>query len=509
MKNARKSPLFTFSKGFVSHGGRSIPSKPATRLSIPFLMKRSLFPAWQAWAALVLATAISGCAGTNPERAQTDLKVPGQWKGAGKGRQSQLNPAALPQWWSRFQDPVLNRVVAQALQTSPDIRTAVSRVAESRARRGIEVASLLPTVDGGVTARGERSDTRSGGTSSSENYGASIDMSWEIDLFGKQRQNIRAATADLAEAEENLYAAQVSLAAEVADTYITLRQSEAQLAVVERSLGTRSETTQIARWREVADVGTSLDTQQAIATLEQARAQIPTLRQSISQAKNQLALLSGLTPGALDSVLGKPRPVPGPPARLAIGIPADTLRQRPDVRAAERRIDAAVARTKSAQAERYPNLSLNGSIGVDALKAGRLFSPETAAASLLGSLAAPIFDAGRIRQNINIQSELEKQALINWESTVLTALNEVENALTGIQRTAERLTVLARAVAAAREAETLSTQQYEAGLVDLLVVLEAQRTLLSLEDQQATTRADQASAHIQLYKALGGGWSPR
>lgn len=464
--------------------------------------------AFRVMAVLAALGCLTSCAGTAP-RAASDLKAPGKWRAAGEAgyAQTPLNTAALPKWWERFRDPVLNRLVESSLTGSPDIRSAVSKVRESRARRGATVANLFPTVDAGLSARGERTDNRSSGVSSSENYGASVDMAWEIDLFGKQRQNVRAASADLAEATENLHAAKVSLAAEVADAYITLRQAEIQMEVVERTLKTRTETTEIARWKEQAGEQAALDTQQAIATLEQARAQLPSLRRTISETHNRLSLLAGMTPGALDSLLARSGKIPAPPGRLAVGIPAETLRQRPDVRAAERRVDAAVARTKAAEAERYPNLSLSGSIGVDALKAGRLFTPENVAASIAGSLATPIFDAGRIRQNITIQSELEQQALLNWETTVLTALSEVENALVGIQRTAERLAILDKAVAAARQAETLSSQQYQAGLVDILSVLEAQRTLLSLEEQQASTLADQASAHIQLYKALGGGWT--
>jgi outer membrane protein TolC len=170
-------------------------------------------------------------------------------------------------------------------------------------------------------------------------------------------------------------------------------------------------------------------------------------------------------------------------------------------------VQAAIARRRSAEREWFPKLNLSGTFGVDALKAGRLFSPEMTAASLLGGLTAPIFDGSRIQQNIRVQSEQEKQAFIAYESTVLKALSEVEDALVAVQRTGERLTVLGRAVAAARQASTLAGQQYQAGQVDLLVVLESERTLLSLEEQQVNTRASQASAHIQLYKALGGGWA--
>jgi outer membrane protein TolC len=191
-----------------------------------------------------------------------------------------------------------------------------------------------------------------------------------------------------------------------------------------------------------------------------------------------------------------------------MGIPAEMLRQRPDVRAAERGLEAAFARTEAARRQRLPALTLSGSIGVEALKAGRLFDPASTVASLLGGLTAPIFDAGRIRQTITIQSELEKQSLNTYESTVLTALSEVENALVAVQRNTERLDILTRATAAAREAASLSALQYEAGQVDLLVSLDAQRTLLDLEQQTVTTAAGRVNAYVQLYKALGGGWSP-
>jgi outer membrane protein TolC len=183
------------------------------------------------------------------------------------------------------------------------------------------------------------------------------------------------------------------------------------------------------------------------------------------------------------------------------------LRQRPDVRAAERGLEAAFARTDAARRQRLPALTLSGSIGVEALTAGRLFNPASTVVDILGGLTAPIFDAGRIGHTITIQRELEKQSLNTYESTVLVALGEVENALVAVQRNTERLAILNRATAAAREAATLSALQYQAGQVDLLVSLDAQRTLLDLEQQTVTTAANRASAYVQLYQALGGGWT--
>ena len=467
---------------------------------LPFSLRKWAVPA-------VAALALCSCTGLTPEGGpEIQIKIPTRWK-ATPSTAKALDTEALPTWWERFRDPGLSAIIGESLRTSTDIRTALSKMREARAARGVERANLFPRVDAGASAQASRDDNRDTGVTSRENYGASLDASWEIDLFGKQRQNVRAASADLAQAGEEYHAAQVSLAADVADAYVSLRLAEEELAVLQNSLGTREETVQLTKWREQAGQGSALDTQQAITQLEQARAAIPTAKQTIGQTRNRIALLAGRTPGAMDALLARRRTLPVPPSRIALGIPAETLRQRPDVRAAEHAVQAAISRRRAAQLERYPTLNLSGTIGVEALKAGRIFSPESTAASLLGSLAAPIFDAGRIRENINIQDERQKQAVIAYESTILTALSEVENALIAIQRLAERLTIINRAVTAAREATKLASQQYQAGQVDLLNVLEAQRNLLSLEQQEVNTRADRASAHVQLYRALGGGWS--
>jgi NodT family efflux transporter outer membrane factor (OMF) lipoprotein len=436
------------------------------------------------------------------------VTVPAAWLHDRTAPHGTLDTAALTKWWESFSDPILNELIGGALRSSPDVRTALSKIAEYRARRGLEQAALFPSLSAGASGGSSRTTNRdTNQTTKSESYRASLDASWQADLFGMQRKTLDAATADLAQTEENYYGAQASLAAEVASAYVVLRSAEAQVAVVQDSLGTRRETVQLTQWREQAGTGNALDTQQSLSTLEQARASIPALQLTIAQTRNQLARLSGRTPGALDSLLATARNVPPMLTAMAVGIPAETLRQRPDVRAAERGVEAAFARTSAAQRQRLPSFSLSGSLGVEALKAGRLFSPAARVASLLGSLTAPIFDAGRIGQNIAIQSAREQQALIAYESTVLTALAEVENALVAIQRHAERLIILAEATAAAGEAATLSGLQYQAGQVDLFASLEAQRTLLNLRQQSVTTAADWTSAYIQLYKALGGGWS--
>ena len=460
----------------------------------------------------VLATAclaaLCSCSTSGPTQSLSRIApVPTTWQ-QGEKNPGPLDTAALPTWWTRFNDPVLNQLITGALHASPDVRSALSRITEYRARRGLERAALLPSLDAGVSGNRTRSaDHDTHLTTTSEAYAAALDASWQVDLFGRQSQLLTAAAADLAQREENYHGALVSLAAEVASAYITLRSTEAQLAVVQHSLDTRRETVQLTQWREQAGTGNGLDTQQSVTALELAQATIPSLQLMLVQTRNQLALLSGLAPGALDPLLAAPGAVPAAPPDIAVGIPAEVLRQRPDVRAAERGLEAAFARTQSARRQRLPSFALSGSIGVEALRLGRLFNPTATIVSVLGSLTAPVFDAGRVRQTITIQGELEKQSLATYESTVLTALGEVENALVAVQRNSERMEILARATTAARAAAQLAGLQYQAGQADLLVSLDAQRTLLDLEQQAVTTAANRADASVQLYKSLGGGWS--
>lgn len=459
--------------------------------------------------AVLGAMGLSACATPGSQHVAAEARIPERWQ-AENAKAGSLDVHALARWWERFCDPTLSALVNAALEASPDVQTAVSKIAESRARRGLEQASLFPWLTGTTSARNSVLENReSDVTTRAQTYSSAINVSWEVDLFGKQWQKVKAATADVAEATENLHAAQVSLTAEVANAYVTLRQAEEQLAVVERSVGTRSETVQVTRWREEAGQGDTLETQQALSTLEQARAAIPSIKETIGQAHNRLALLVGRTPGGVDALVKTPRPIPSPPQRLATGIPAEALKQRPDVRAAEQAILAAVARTKSARRERLPSINISGELSVESLSSARVFTPQSVASNVLGGLTAPIFKGGEITANIQIQTEQEKQAWLAYESTVLAALSEVENALISVQRTAERLAVLARAITAAREAQQLAAQRFAAGDVDILTVLEAQRTLLSLEVEQVSTRGSETNAHIQLYKALGGGWSPR
>jgi len=452
-------------------------------------------------AAAVTVALVPAC--TAPQAKTPSVTLPVSWRNAADF------PTASPQgdlsrWWNQFGDARLIRLIGEALAGNKDIASAVSRVREAQARKDVQRASLFPTLD----YSGARSTTAAFDdwtrTGSGTAYSAGLNASWELDFFGKNRQSVLAAGASAEAAKENLYSAQAALASEVALAYLDLRALESRLEVVNQSVKTREETTQLASWRAQAGEIDTLELRQAESSLESARSSLSSLGQNIGQSRNRLALLCGRNPGDVSIGSGS---VPVPQRRLAIGIPADTIRQRPDVRAAGYNWVAAIANTRSAQAEKLPSLRLSGSLGVDTLRSSKLFNPESAAAGIIAGISGPIFDAGRIRANIAAQGEAEEQALLSYETSILTALSEVEDALIACRKTEERMATLERAAAAGREASKLATQRYRTGVIDFLTVLDAQRNNLVQEEALINVRADRAAAHVQLYKALGGGWS--
>jgi len=299
---------------------------------------------------------------------------------------------------------------------------------------------------------------------------------------------------------------QVSLVAEVALNYVELRAFQARLAIARDNLASQTETLELTGWRAEAGLTSSLDVEQARTNREQTRAQIPSLESSLAQAEHRLAILLGQTPGALHGKLTMSAPIPAAPDSVAIGIPADTLRQRPDVRAAERKLAAETARIGEASAALYPGFQLSGSIGWETLSFGALGGSDSLARSLLGSVAATLFDGGRIRQRIEIQNAIQEQALVSYEKTILGALEEVENALVSYANSRRREQALREAADAAHNAVLMARHRYATGITDFQKVLDTERTLLTVQDSLKTTQAESISALIRLYKALGGGW---
>ena len=473
-------------------------------MAAPTRRRMKIFPShpWHC----VLAVLLASCGADHGLRRQP-MAVPAAWKNAGAFPQAA--PAKdLDRWWGRFGDATLNKLIATALKDSPDISAASARIREARAVRDATAAGLFPAVDAGVSSLWRSTNRDPGRQVTGTSYAANLSASWEVDLFGRTRSTVQAASANLGVAEENLNSVHAALAAEIAITYTSLRANQARLDVLQRNVVTRQETAQLATWRQQAGEADALESSQTQSSLEAARAAIPVLEQAIAQGRNQLALLAGRQPGAFDAMLVGGKGIPQPPASLAIGIPADVLRQRPDVRLAGYQVLAAAATTRAAEAARYPSLNLAGSLGIDTVNARDFFDPETAAANLATNITSPVFDAGRIRAGIEAASAAEQQAIDNYRSVVLTALADTENALIACRRSTESLATLEKATALAREADELARQRYQAGEIDFLEVLNSQRTVLALEESLLSTRGDRTTAFIRLYQALGGGWSP-
>jgi NodT family efflux transporter outer membrane factor (OMF) lipoprotein len=455
----------------------------------------------------VLAAGVAGCA-LGPDYSTPEVEMPAAWQRTADAQIATAEKEDLSAWWQRLQDPLLSTLIDEALTGSLDLRTAQARLRQARALRAIAGADRFPTVTASAAASRAKGSEQTGSGRTNELYSVGFDARWEPDVFGGVGRGIEAAQADLEASEASLQNTRVSLIAEVALNYVEVRAFQARLANARKNLESQTETFQLTDWRAQAGLVATLDVEQARAQLEQTRAQIPALETGLAQAGHRLAVLLGRAPGALRERLAERRAVPVLPERVAIGIPADTLRQRPDVRAAERSLAAETARIGQAQAQRYPGFTLTGSIGLEALTASALGASGALAHSIAASVATVIFDGGRLRQQVEVQSAVAEQALVSYEAAILTALEDVENALVALGNSMQREAALRTAAEAARNAALLARQRYTSGLIDFQPVLDTERTLLSIEDNLAATQAESASSLIQLYKALGGGWRP-
>jgi NodT family efflux transporter outer membrane factor (OMF) lipoprotein len=449
---------------------------------------------------LLAAMSLAGCARLTavPTDGSAGVTLPTAWSSAASARDA----ASLATWWQRFDDPALSALIEQALAANTAVASAQAALRQSRALAQGQSAKQGPSVD----ASGSAQRSRSNGVPASNSFRAGFDASWEPDIFGANRSASAASELDAQASAASLGDVQVSVSAEVALTYLTLCGSEARLAIAQTNLASQEETLQITRWRVQAGLATSLESEQARAAVEQTRAQIPSLQTSIAQSRHQLALLTGRTVAQLQLASGAALPLP--PADLALSFPAETLRQRPDVRAAELKVSAAAQRVVVADAARYPSFNLSGSLGLSALTLPGLTAGGALANSVLASVSVPVFDGGAAKAQVRVQEAALDQARASHRAAVLTALKDVEDALVAMRGDRERLANLRNAADAADNAALLARQRYASGLVDFQTVLETQRSQLSAQDSVASGSAELAADHVRLYKALGGGWQP-
>jgi NodT family efflux transporter outer membrane factor (OMF) lipoprotein len=452
-------------------------------------------------AALVLC--LAACVQAPVQRAAyRPADVPPTWSD-GTGEPSD-RITSLARWWLRFDDPLLASLVAHALQSNTRVDAARAALRQARALRDVSAAGLFPQVGGFASV--QRGKT--GRNAALNQFGLGLDASWELDIFGANRSAVDAGEAAARASGASLADLQVSIAAEVALGYITLRSTQTRLAIARDNLTSQQDTLQITLWRLQAGLVSSLPAEQARAAAEQTAAQLPMLLTGIAQSRHALAVLTGQPPAALADLLQSARSVPKAADDLVLSLPADTLRQRPDVLAAQFQVIAAAARVSQAQAARLPDLRLSGSLGLNALTVGALGGGGALAASLLAGLSVPLVDGGAGRAQVQAQQGALEQARAAYQTTVLLALRDVEDALIALRGDREQLAGLQRATQAAGNAAALARQQFSGGLVDFQTVLETQRTRLSTEDALATTRAEVSADHVRLYKALGGGWEP-
>ena len=419
---------------------------------------------------------------------------------------SDPSAGALTAWWKRFDDPQLAALVGEALQRNTRIPTAMAAIAQSQALRDQASAALWPTLSGSASAqRG-----KAAGQSARNSLSLGQDANWPIDVFGAQRAAVDVAQAGVQASQASLGDVQVQVASEVALNYIVLRAAQARTRIAQENLVSQEQTLRITQWRQQAGLLSMLEAAQARAALEQTQALLPALATGIAQTQHALAVLTGRQPLALPHLAeqtGVITAVPQARAGLAMNIPAETLRQRADVRAAEFLMAAALARVDQSQKQRWPSFAIGGSLALNAATVGALSSSTALVTSLLASVTLPEFDGGSLRAQVRQQQAALVQAQQAYRAAVLGALQQVEDALVALQGDQRRLGSLSVAADAAMQADTLARQRYATGLIDFQTVLDTQRTRLSSQDSVVLASADVSSDHVRLFKALGGGWS--
>jgi NodT family efflux transporter outer membrane factor (OMF) lipoprotein len=466
------------------------------------------------WLAGLLGAGLlaGGCA-VGPDYKAPQATVGEGWgelgpSGAVDGPATRPSAQPLPvRWWTTFNDPTLNDLIARAARSNLDLRRATARIRESRASREVTQADIFPNVDvGGSYNRSRNRFAPGGGDDAHDQYKAGFDASWEVDVFGGVRRGVEAANADIAAAVEDRRDVLVSLLAEVARNYIELRGSQRRITIAQENLAAQQKTLDLTKNLLAAGVATDLDVARAEAQVSTTESQIPLLQSSARQSIHALGVLLGTDPMALTPELSQPLPIPNAPPEVPVGIPSQILLRRPDLRRAEAQLHAATARIGVATADLFPRFSLTGSLGLQSSKLSSLGDWDSRYWSIGPSVAWPIFDAGRIAANINVQNARQEQALLLYQQTVLDALRDVEDSLVAYAKEETRRRTLTKAADANRRAVDLANQLYDAGRTDFLSVLQAQRDLFASQDAMVQSDIAVATNLVALYKALGGGW---
>lgn len=477
-------------------------------------------------AALASALVLASCA-VGPDYQPPDVPVPERWAGI-----SNMTPASQPQlaqWWTRLNDPLLDALIDEAVAGNLDVATARAKVREARAVYRQTAGASWPAL------RGSLSETRSGGSgrmlSGASNAGSSnastnsntnsnagtgspgdlfqagFDASWELDVFGANRRAAQAAKYGIDAAQWGLGATLLTLVGDVASSYVQARGYQARLALARDTAASQEETARITRLKFEAGATSGLDAANAAGAAQSTRAAIPAFEAAYAQTVHSLSVLTGQPPEALLQRMKQPRVLPTPTLPVSLGVPADVLLARPDVRAAERRYAQSTAKVGQAEAARYPSVSLTGSIVTSATRPGDLGQRSSIGWSFGPSLTVPLFDGGRLKAGVEVAQAERDQSFIAWRAAVLNALKDVEGASVALYEESERTAALRESVASYRTATDLARMLYRAGSTSFLDVLTAERSLYLAEDTLIQSRVLFTTYYVALNKALGGGWN--
>ncbi|GMU04152.1 efflux transporter outer membrane subunit [Corallococcus caeni] len=487
-------------------------------------MKPGFGPVVGALPLLGLLSTLAGCT-VGPDFKRPEAAITKEWRTQGDPRL--LKQAEVDtQWWKSFGDPSLDRLVELAYRQNLPLRIAGLRIVEARAQLAILTGRQYPQVQvatGSAAAVGRSENAAASNLIDLANLGEidrhyleyqlGFDALWEVDFWGKYRRGVESGTAGLLASVADYQSSLVSLTAEVARTYVLVRTYEVLIEQARENVRIQEEGFRIAESRFNNGATSELDMTQAATLLESTRATIPQLEGGLVQARNALSTLLGQPTGAVEALLAGPKRIPLAPATVAVGMPAEILRRRPDVRSAELFAAAQCARIGIAEAELYPSFSLFGTIGLQASNAGaastNLFSLGSLAYSVGPRIVFPFLNYGRLKNGVRVEDARFQQLLVNYRNTVLKAGQEVEDSLAGFVSAQKAMAFQQAAVKAAQRSVELAVVQYREGAVDYQRVLDAQRSLLEQQNNLAQTSSSIATNLVALYKALGGGWEVR
>lgn len=423
----------------------------------------------------------------------------------------------LGRWWLRLHDPILTRLINEAVDANPTVAKAKAAVREARATLDQTSAGLFPSVTGSGSATNNKTSSSTvsidaGSVSSIQIapyslYQAGFDSSWELDLFGANHRSVEAALRSEQASEQDLRNSLVSLIGDLAAYYIDARGYQARIALAQRTAASQRDTEKLTRSKYDAGSGTAMDLAKATAQAASTEANIPSYQASLAADIHRLSIMLGRPPDAVTAQLAASRPVPAPALPLPAGLPADLLNSRPDVASAERKLAQATAKIGQAEAERYPSVSLSGSIGTSALNVGDLAKYSSISWSVGPSVSVPVFDAGKRYAAVMIAEAQRDETFAGFQSTLLSALEDVENALVSLSHERVRAVKLSESAKSYREAARLSRSLFESGSASFMDVLDAERSLYSAEDSLIQSRVLIAKDYVALAKALGGGWA--